>query len=1030
MIYRFSGFELDTEQRELRKSGQVVPIPPKPFTVLEYLVEAHHRMVPKSELLDTFWSAEVSEAALQTTIRTIRKSLGEEVGAAAIKTHHGQGFRFVAPLTKDADPPKDQSDPLALREQRLATVLSVQIRVSGDDSLTEDVLTRARADIEAGRGRLLHMMVGGFTAVFGLDAESEDSARSAVTCAWDLMTSDAVAAIGHQVVCGVDTGPILVADEAGPDEWTLPGHIERSATGLALGAASGTIVLGEATRRHLRDEITVEETDQGHILREEPVIRAGIMARGPARGSRFVGRDAELAFLETDAASAMSGDGQAILLLGSAGIGKSRLVREFLSRDVVSGAAITRAQCLPRIAGTSLALVRQICGALSLKSDGAAEVDPVDRALLARLLDEAPDPAQVLEGLSEYRIRDRSAALFVRLIAARCATGSIVLVVEDAHWIDPASRTHLERLIAEIDTLPLLIIITTRPTEDPPFADRVLHLSALGRSDCRALLSSLTDQTDIGETATDALVERSAGNPFFLEELAFASLSGSAAAQDLPDTVQTVIEARVAALDPRYRSLLYAIAVIGPPARTALVAQLLRRERVEDTDIAHLVRTGFLAETEGGVMFRHMLLHDTAYAMIATQDRARLHGEVAALLESSDDATLPETLAWHWQEAGERERAIGYWAKASTAALFRFEAQAAITFAERGLALVHPDAAGDAANELRLQLSLASALMSQSGYGAGKVGQAYARAHALSLQTGSVKARMRALLGLWVYTWVAGQLSESVAHGSAILDIAAQADDRPLRLQGHGSIGAVLVHTGDLDQARDHLDAGMAVIAETAPETLTAQNSAVTCAAYAAWVAGLQGRKEQMKMNIALCQDLSRAQENPFAETICQALCANAWMVVGDVGACADMAGRAVGLSREQNYPFWLGTGLVLQGWTLGQRGEVLPALDTIDEGIAIFEETGAGVQRANWYGLKAETLLAADRPEEGLIAVSTALTHAETYGDTWFSPRLHATAASLHARLRDADTAAKHQAAADRLCHTRGMDPGLLRVV
>lgn len=1031
MIYRFSGFVLDTEQRELRKAGEVVAIPPKPFLVLEYLIERHHRMVQKSELLDAFWTVDVSEAALQTTIRVVRKSLGKEIGAAAIKTYHRQGFRFVAPLSEEATTPEPGHDQLSLREQRLATVLSVQIRaVADDDAVLRAALEVARARIEADHGHLMHMMIDGFTAVFGLGPDSEDSARRAVTCAWDLMASDAVAALGHGVVCGIETGPVIITGDPVVDDWTLPGDIERHAADLARRASSGTIVLGEATRRQLRDEIEVESTAHGHVLRAEPAGRAGIMARASGRRSGFVGRDAELAFLAMGVEKARSGTGQAVLLSGSAGIGKTRLVREFLAQIGAGPPTAETVQCLPRLANTPLGPIRQICRAVSPRRQDLSDLDQVDRALHARLMDETAGPAPVLEGMSELAIRDRSRALFVRMIGARCAQGLLVLVVEDAHWIDPASRAHLSRLIRDADGLRLLLIITSRPTDDVPLAERVLHLSPLGRGDCLALLASLTDTIGARGIAAETLVERAAGNPFFLEELALASRSGADPAQDLPETVQAVMESRVAGQEPSCRGLLYAIAIIGPPAATDLIVRLLGKDRgAVRSDIDYLVRSGFLIEGDAGVMFRHMLLHDTAYAMISQQDKAHLHAEVARLFEAAPEATLPETLAWHWQEAGETDRAIGYWTKASNGALHRFSGQAAITFARHGLALVDPNCPESAQQEMRLQLSLATALMAQSGYSATEVGRAYHRAHELSTQTNSVKARLRALLGLWVHTWVAGRLHESLSHARALLELAEHADDAVARLQGHGSIGAVLMHTGDLNGARAYLEAGMDLIGEAAPDTITVQNAVVNCAAYAAWVAALQGSEQAMRSHMARCEAAAQAIDNPFSQAIHLSLCAAVFMSIGEVEACQDLAERAVTLSRAQRYPFWLGTSLVLRGWALGRRGDPEGGLDAIEEGISVFDTTAAGVQRANWFGIKAEILLAADRPTAGLEAVSVALTSARTTGDNWFVPRIHAVAAELHKRCGDSAAAAENAVKAVGLVETNGMIPAFLNI-
>jgi hypothetical protein len=121
------------------------------------------------------------------------------------------------------------------------------------------------------------------------------------------MQSDAVAQMRTGVVCGVETGQILITGAPDQDDWSLPGEIERQAASLAHAGAPGTIVLGDATCRHLRDEIEVEMTPQGHVLRTAPKGRAGIMGRAAGTFGGFVGRAAELAFLATSFKDAKSG---------------------------------------------------------------------------------------------------------------------------------------------------------------------------------------------------------------------------------------------------------------------------------------------------------------------------------------------------------------------------------------------------------------------------------------------------------------------------------------------------------------------------------------------------------------------------------------------------------------------------------------------------------------------------------------------------------------------------------------------------
>jgi tetratricopeptide (TPR) repeat protein len=261
---------------------------------------------------------------------------------------------------------------------------------------------------------------------------------------------------------------------------------------------------------------------------------------------------------------------------------------------------------------------------------------------------------------------------------------------------------------------------------------------------------------------------------------------------------------------------------------------------------------------------------------------------------------------------------------------------------------------------------------------------------------------------------VAGRLSDAIGHAGTLLEMSRQVENPALLLQANAGMGEVLFHSSKMGQAMQYLKVGLEHTYPDAIKTITSQNSAVTCAAYCAWIAGLQGNISDMQGYFAQSQALSEAIKNPFAVAIHLALNADAVMCVDDIDGCYDLADQAVEISRKHGFPFWLGTGLVIKGWALGRCGKIEPALAAIDEGIAIFRSTGARIQLPNWYGLKADTLLVANRPQDGLKVANAALKYASQTGDTWFTPRIHAIASKLCLQLDQPEKAAFHQAYVD----------------
>lgn len=1019
MIFRFHNLSLDTERRELRDQERLISLTPKAFDVLCYLIEHRARMVTKAELLDAFWSTQVSEAALQKTISLIRKALAQAgKGNDALKTYHGLGVRFVAPVeqVRQAAVEPDRQ-PVALREQRLITALCV--RAHGDLFRGETAtlfLDPAKESVERYDGRLLRMTVDGFTVSFGLNAIYEDGARRAAHCALDLKALAARLVedgADLRLSMGIHTGAGDVSDEARPDDWAPPGTIEQTATRTADLAGCGDIVISAAVQDQLRDEVESTKEAGGYRLIRIAEMQAGVPARPRKSPASFVGRVAELGFLNHNLELVMGGTGQGLALSGPAGIGKTRLVSEFLAGLDAAGCRHIKLQCLPGLCNSPGAPIVHMCRALFPTVPDGTLQDDVDAALLHELREDPVERAPVLQALSDHQRRLRSYALVNRMLGALCATQPLVIVIEDTHWIDATSQQFLDAMMREIDAKRLMVLITTRPTDAPALAEGVLQLSPLGHADSLALLQQNIDVVPLPEATAELLVQRAAGNPFFIEELALAAQVGGDPSHDLPDTVQAVIAVRIGALELSRRMLIYIIAVIGPPAARDLIEALtgLASDEIEAT-LDHLLRHGFLQVEAGGYAFRHMLIHDTAYAMVAPEERQRLHGEIARLLESAgfSDTARPETLALHHQEAGQTDAALTYWTAASRDALHRSARQEAIAFARGGLKLIDIETRDASKRELDLQLCLASALGALRGYGALEVGEAYNRARVLNGDVGSARAEMRIFVGLWIHAWVRGHLTEALSIAQRLKALCADTEDTARHLQAEASLGQVLVHQGEVETALAHLQAGLRHVAHELPATAPAQNASVACACYAAWATSLTGALEEAHHYVQLSERLSTVFENPFAEAIHHALCSEPMMFMGDAAACLALADRAVTLSRAHSFDFWLGTGLVMRGWALSQMQQPDAAREAVEEGIAVFEATGAQVQLANWYGLKAEIHLAAQEHEDGVAAAEHALQCAHRAEDFFFVPRIHATLAQLH-RRRDAPARADEHA-------------------
>ena len=792
---------------------------------------------------------------------------------------------------------------------------------------------------------------------------------------------------------------------------------------MARRAGLGRVLLDAETRAQLEGEIETEAAAGGYALTALSPPYAGVPQRRSGRQSRTVGRDSEMAFLTSRIAMLeQDSGGQAILLVGPPGIGKTRLLGEFLGAFDTGTTRNERLHCLPALCNTALAPLRELCRALFPTPPAALLDDAADAALFAELAGAKVNSA-ALAPLSDHQRDQRLRGLFFRLIKAAAQDRVLIIAVEDVHWVDATTRGCLDYLVQRIGETRICLVMTTRPVDGPALAEVVLPLAPLGRIESLNLLRDPALSSGFDDAVADILVRRAGGNPFFIEELARASEAGGDPAIDLPQTIHAVIALRISALEVEARQLLLCAAVIGPPASLPMIARLAERDALAIEDgLAELIRRDFLREEKGGLVFRHMLIQDTAYDMLAKFEKRRLHGIAADILTQATE-TAPERLAFHQQSAGRLKQAAASWCDASRGALHRSALNEAVAFARNGIDLVAPDKAADRSLEIDLQLMLASALTALKGFGAHEVGVAYARAEVLLAGSPPGRVRIRVLVGLWIHTWVRGRLSDALGHATSILKIAEHAGDPSLTLQAFAGLGQVQFHRGDMQTAHQNLAAGLAAIKDAPPSTAPSQNAATSCAAYLSWTQAMLGHVSQARESLAQSRAFSVLRENPYAEAIYCALATGPLMLIGDVQGCLEHAQRAETLSQEHGFSFWLGTGLVLKGWSLGQSAQFDAAFAALDEGIVIFEATDAGVQLANFRGVRAEILLAAGRHAEGLAEAKRALGLAEAVEDMWFAPRILATAARLASALGHDDEAAAHLARARDLTRHFGMD-------
>jgi hypothetical protein len=614
---------------------------------------------------------------------------------------------------------------------------------------------------------------------FGYPNAYEDDAQRAIQAACEIgsrFTTQAATGARRQLAprIAVHTGPALVALRGGRPERLQPGPTLDLALALQSVAPGGGVVVSSACRlltaRHFAMEALAPARVTGF---PEPLALYRVLGplnpheRDEERLAPLLGRERELALLSDRFRLACSGTGQAVMVSGEPGIGKSRLVEALRERLASEEAVWFFAYGLPTTESAPLAPILDLLERVVFGPEGAGGGRSLGQLeeflgrhgmplaenvpLLAALLSLPLEGRYASPILSPSLQRKKTFEGLVVLFSELAERMPLVLVVEDLHWVDPSTLDFLSRLIEEIGALPVMLVATFRPELQPPWSHRTaltqLHLSRLTDEETALLIDRLIVGSGMADTVRQQILQRAEGVPLFAEELARTILATGRDGEtgEIPLTIGGSLAARldragaakevaqVASVIGRTfsRELLQAVMPIGSEMIEELLEDLVR------TELVHRRGVGVKARYS----FRHPLVQEASYASLLSRDRHQLHLEIARVLERQLADLGPEhperqavgvlDLAHHWSKVIDpREpepelvrQAIPHLLAAGehTSRLGAYrEAQAYLSFA-LGLIPALPEGTGRDEQELTLLVRLSRAMKTTLGVTASEV---------------------------------------------------------------------------------------------------------------------------------------------------------------------------------------------------------------------------------------------------------------------------------------------------------------------
>ena len=930
-------------------------------------------------------------------------------------------------------------------------------------------------------GFVAKFMGDGVLIYFGYPQAHEDDAERAVRAGLDLVAAvaDLKTHAPLQTRVGVATGLVVVGDLIGSgasQEQAIVGETPNLAARLQGVAEPNSVVIAESTRKLVGNLFEVRDLGAQDLKGIAGPVRAWTPLRPASVESRFeamhatgltdlVGRGEEVDLLLRRWSKAKSSEGQVVLLSGEAGIGKSRLTAALLERLATEPHTRLRYFCSPQHTDSALyPIISQMERAAGFAHNDTTQTkldkfDALlalsftprqDAALLAEMLSLQNDGRYLTLELAPQQRRQKTLEALTAQMETLSRSHPVLMIFEDAHWLDPTSLEALGRTVERLRTLGVLLIVTYRPEFEPPWIGRpqvtAITVNRLGQREIAAMIDGVTGNKPLPESIRQDIIERTDGIPLFVEEMTKAVLEAESEG-DARKTAAAVPSSAKAVPASLRASLMARLDRLGPAKEVAQIGAVIGREFSHEllAAVAHKretdLQTALDALTGAGLLFRqgvpphatylfkHALVQDAAYGTLLREPRRTLHARIVETLESAFSEiaeSQPELLARHCAEAGLIEKATRLWGKAGERSLARSALVEAVEQLTRSLALIRtlPTAPIFRREEIKLQVALITPLIHVKGYSAPETKVAVERARLLIEQAEALGEPLEdplllysVLYGVWVANYLA-------FNGDVMRELAAQflslADEQgatvPLMI-GHRLAGSSLVCAGDMVEGCAHFDRALALydpVEHGSLATRFGQDHGVTTLCFRSWAKWYLGYPEAALTDAD--RALKVAREIGQAATLMFALTCAIWTYVlcGKYAVTNSLSDELMLLADEKGAAWWKSSGMLMRGWLFSLTGKAAKAVETITSGLTAEQSTGATAYIPARASDLARACADLGRFDDAWRSIDEAMRAMEATKERWWEAEINRTAGEIALKSPEPD-ARKAQAYFER---------------
>jgi len=923
--------------------------------------------------------------------------------------------------------------------------------------LLDPVIEHMMEAVHRYEGTVSNLMGDGIMALFGAPLAHEDHAVRACYAALRMQESvnryaDGVRrteGIPVQIRVGLNSGEVVVGS-IGNDlkmDYTAIGQTVHLASRMEQMAMPGSIMMTADALRLSEGYVQVKPLGPVNVKGlTEPVEVYEVTGVGAARSrlqaaaarglTRFVGRTAEFETLCQALERAGASHGQVVALVGEPGVGKSRLFWEFThSRRTVDWLILESGSVSYGKATAYLPVIDLLKAYFTIEDrDDVRKIrekvtgklltldkslEPTLPAFLS-LLDMAVEDQQ-WRSLDPPQRRQRTLDAVKRLLVRESQVQPLLLVVEDLHWIDSETQALLDSLVETLPTARILLLVNYRPEYQHGWGNKTyysqLRIDPLPPESAGELLQTLLGDDANLRPLKHLLIERTDGNPFFIEESVRTLVEAKLLAGErgnyrlarpvdstqVPATVRAVLAARIDRLPPDEKRMLQSAAVIGKDVPLVLLQAIAEQSEEEiSRGLIRLQAAEFLYETslfpEVEYTFKHALTHEVAYGSLLQDRRRALHARIVDAIEKQFSDRLSEHvegLAHHAGRGELSEKAVEYLHQAGKKTAARSANREAIAYFEQALDLFKhlPETRKTLEQNIDIRIDLGPALIATSGYGADTVEQIYTQARELCQRLGETHRLFPVLWGLCRFYDARGELKKAHELGDQLFSVGQNLNDPALLLEAHHTRWSTSFILGELDSVEHHSQRGLSLYDPQQHFHLALRygghDSGVCCRQMRAKALWLLGYPDQALQSIRGALVLARDLAHPFSLALALLFAAWVFQQRGDEQDALEHVEAAIALGTGHEFPRFVTQGSILGGYLLISQQQRDKGVELIRNALLAQRLRGPEREQSYFDSLVGEAYGIIGHTEEGLTTGET-LARVQTTGERFYEAELH----------------------------------------